>query len=150
MRVDTHGADVIDPTSEDLVEGVRARTQGRLAELVIEASGAGRVFPLLPGVLRKQGTVVLYSHGHTGADLSVLNRLQYREPVLVSPVGGSGGFDADGRPAVYRHALRLLERGTVEVAPFISHRYAALEDVERAFAEDFFLPDYAKGVVEFA
>lgn len=42
--------------------------------------------------LRKQGTVVLYSHGQAGVDLSVLNGLQYREPVLVSPVGGSGGI----------------------------------------------------------
>lgn len=144
------GADVIDPASEDLVEGVRARTDGRLVELVIEASGAGSVFPLLPAVLRKQGTVALYGHGQTGASLSVLNRLQYKEPVLVSPVGGSGGFDADGRPTVYRQALRLIERGAVEVAPFVSHRYTALDEVARAFAEDFPRPDYTKGVLELA
>jgi L-iditol 2-dehydrogenase len=144
------GADAIDPTAEDVVEAVRERTGGRLAELVVESSGAGRVFPLLPGMVRKQGTVVLYGHGHSGVDLSALNGLQFKEPVLVSPVGGSGGFDADGRPAVYRRALRLLERGTVEVAPFVSHRYGALDDVARAFAEDCLRPDYVKGVVELA
>jgi L-iditol 2-dehydrogenase len=142
------GAETIDPTTEDMVETVRERTGGRLAELVIEASGAGRVFPILPGVLRKQGTVVLYSHGHAGFDLSLLNGLQYKEPVLVSPVGGSGGFDEDGRPSVYRRALRLLEQGTVEVAPFVTHRYGTLHDVGRAFAEEFHLPEYTKGVVE--
>jgi L-iditol 2-dehydrogenase len=142
------GAEVIDPASEDLVEAVRERTGGRLAELVVESSGAGRVFPLLPGVLRKQGTVVLYSHGHAGVDLSVLNTLQYKEPVLVSPVGGSGGFDEDGRPTVYRRALRLIEQKAVEVAPIITHRYGALEDIGRVFDEEFFRPDYVKGVVE--
>ncbi len=142
------GADVIDPTSEDLAEAVHERTGGRLAELVVEASGTGRVYPLLPGVLRKQGTVVLYSHGQTGVDLSVLNGLQYKEPVILSPVGGSGGFDEDGRPAVFRRALRLIERGVVEAAPIISHRYGELEAVRSALEEDFFQADYVKGVVE--
>ena len=144
-----YGAEVIDANSEDLIGAVRDRTGGRLAELVIESSGAGGVFSLLPGVLRKQGTVLLYSHGHVGIDLSVLNGLQYKEPILVSPVGGSGGFDPDGRPAVYRRALRLLEQRTIEVAPFITHRYGSLDQVEHAFSKDFFQPDYIKGVVEF-
>jgi threonine dehydrogenase-like Zn-dependent dehydrogenase len=143
------GAEVIDPSSEDLTDVVRERTRGRLAEFIIESSGAGRVFPTMPGVLRKQGTVLLYSHGHAGVDMSVLNRLQFKEPVLVSPVGGSGAFDADGRPLVYRESLRLLERGVIEVSPFISNRYRALEDVDHAFGEDFLRPDYIKGIVEF-
>lgn len=142
------GAEVIDPTTQDLIEVVRQRTNGRLAEFVIESSGAGRVFPPLPGVIRKQATVLLYSHGHAGVDLSVLNSLQFKEPVLISPVGGSGGFDPDGRPSVYRHSLQLLEQGIIEVAPFLSHRYRSLEDVERAFREDFHRSDYTKGLVE--
>jgi L-iditol 2-dehydrogenase len=142
------GAETVDPTAQDLVEVVRERTGGRLAELVIESSGAGGVFPILPGVLRKQGTLLLYGHGHAGADLSVLNGLQYKEPVLVSPVGGSGGFDEDGRPLAYRRALRLLERGTVDVAPLVTHRYDSLDDVATALAEDFHRPEYVKGVVE--
>ena len=68
------GAEVIDPASQDIIEAVGERTGGRMAELVIESSGAGRVFSLLPGVLRKQGTLLLYSHGHGGIDLSVLER----------------------------------------------------------------------------
>ena len=142
------GAQVIDPSSVDLIEAVRERTGGRLAEFVVESSGAGQVFPLLPGVLRKQATVLLYGHGHGGVDLSVLNGLQFKEPMLVSPVGGSGGFDADGRPTVYRRALRLLESGSIKVASFLSHRYKSLEDVGNAFDKDFSRPEYTKGVVE--
>ena len=143
-----YGAEVIDPSSEDVIEAVRERTGGRLAELVIESSGAGQVFPFLPGVLRKQGTLLLYSHGHAGTDLSVLNRLQYKEPFVLSPIGGSGGFDKDGRPMVYRRALHLLEQGTVEVAPLLTHRYRSLDEVKGAFDEDFSRPEYTKGVVE--
>jgi L-iditol 2-dehydrogenase len=141
------GAEAIDPSAGDVVAALRERTDGRLAELVIESSGAGAVFPLLPGLVRKQGTVLLYGHGRAGVDLSVLNGLQFKEPCLVSPVGGSGGFDADGRPAVYRRALRLLEQGTVRAGPIVSHRYAALEDVERALGRDAGQPGYVKGVV---
>jgi L-iditol 2-dehydrogenase len=142
------GAEVVDPSVNDLSEVVRERTGGRLVEFIIESSGAGGVFPVMPRVLRKQGTVLLYSHGHGGVDMSVLNSLQFKEPVLVSPVGGSGGFDSDGRPRVYRDSLQLLERGAIEVSPFISNRYRALDDVNRAFGEDFVRPDYIKGIVE--
>ena len=142
------GAEVVDPTCEDLAEVVRERTGGRLAEFVIESSGSGRVFEVLPRVLRKQGTVLLYSHGHGGVDMSLLNRLQFKEPVLVSPLGASGGFDSDGRPSSYRRSLQLLEQHVVDVSPFISHRYRTLADVERAFGQDSLEADYVKGVVQ--
>ena len=37
----------------------------------------------LPGVMRKQATVVLYGHGHAGVDISVISNIQFREPTLV-------------------------------------------------------------------
>jgi threonine dehydrogenase-like Zn-dependent dehydrogenase len=141
------GADGIDPAAEDLVEVVAERTSGRRAEYVIDASGAGRVFALIPGVLRKQGTVLLYGHGHGGVDLSALNSVQFLEPTLVSPIGASGGFEVDGRPSTYTRALGLLEEGTVLVRPVITHRYTALESVSQALTADYYEPDYVKGVV---
>jgi L-iditol 2-dehydrogenase len=98
-------------------------------------------------VLRKQGTILLYGHGHRGADLTALNSVQFLEPTLVSPVGASGGFEADGRPSTYRQALRLIENGTIQVAPFITHRYRSLEEVPRAFTTDYHESAYVKGVV---
>jgi L-iditol 2-dehydrogenase len=114
---------------------------------VVDASGAGQVFTAIPGILRKQGTLLLYGHGHRGADLTTLNSVQFLEPTLVSPVGASGGFEADGRPSAYRKALRLIEEGTIEVAPFITHRYRSLQEVPRAFTADYHDPAYVKGVV---
>jgi L-iditol 2-dehydrogenase len=141
------GADGIDPRAADLVEVVAERTERRRVEYVIDASGAGEVFTLIPGVLRKQGTILLYGHGHRGVELTALNSVQFLEPTLVSPVGASGGFEADGRPSAYRKALRFIEDGTVEVARFITHRYRSLAAVPHAFTTDYHDPAYVKGVV---
>jgi threonine dehydrogenase-like Zn-dependent dehydrogenase len=141
------GADAIDPTTVDVVEAVAERTRGRRVELVVDASGAGQVFSLIPSVLRKQGTVLLYGHGHGGVEASVLNSVQFIEPTLLSPVGASGGFEADGRPSTYARALRLIEEKTVRVAPLITHRYRSLESVSQALTTDYYSPTYVKGVV---
>ena len=59
----------------------------------------------------------------------------------------SGGFDEAGRPLTYARALGLLEDGTIEVAPLISHRYPSLEQVQDALFADYHDPGYIKGVV---
>ena len=143
------GAEPIDPSSGDLVQIVAERTGGRRAELLIEATGAGPAFAAIPALIRKQATVLLYGHGHAGVDLSVLNALQFLEPTLLSPVGASGGHEADGRPTTYVRALRLIEEGRVDVASLITHRYASLDAVPRVFAGEHRAPDYVKGVVTF-
>ncbi len=141
------GAETIDPTSTDLVEAVSERTAGRRVELLIEASGSGTLFGSIPGVIRKQATVLLYGHGQVGFDLSLLNPVQFLEPTLVSPVGASGGHDVNGRPLTYVRALQLLEEGVVDVAPIITHRYTSLEELPEAFAGAHQHPDFVKGVL---
>jgi threonine dehydrogenase-like Zn-dependent dehydrogenase len=142
------GADeVIDPFTCDLVEVVREHTGGKGVEYLIEASGAGEVFRSIPGLICKQATVLLYGHGHAGTDLSVLNNILFREPVLVSSVGASGGFEADGRPSVYARALDLIEREQINVTALITHEYSSLDDVQFALSTDMRASDYVKGVV---
>src|SRR6185437_16124412 len=98
-------------------------------EYLIEASGSGEVFRSMPGLIRKQAVVLLYGHGHAGTDLSVLSSILFKEPVLVSSVGASGGFEADGRPSIYARSLSLIERKQIGVAAMITHQYKALNDV---------------------
>ena len=140
----------IDPTQNDLVQAVQELTNGERIHCLIESAGVAQLFKQMPGLLRKQATVLLYGHGHHGVDLGVLNNVQFLEPTLVSPVGASGGFEADGRPSTYRKALRLLSNGQIKVSQFITHRYAPLDDVPRGFAQDRFAADYIKGVAVFA
>jgi L-iditol 2-dehydrogenase len=104
----------------------------------------------MPGLIRKQATVLLYGHGHAGTDLSVLSSILFKEPVLVSSVGASGGFEKDGRPAVYTRALNLIEEGRIDIAPLITHRYTTFEDIEKALSTDIHSNDYIKGVVVLA
>lgn len=141
------GAQTLDPSSGDLVEQVREYTAGRRAEVIIEASGVGGLFDLMPGLARKQATILLYGHGHAGVDLSVLNQVQFLEPTLLSPVGASGGHDATGRPLTYQRALDYIESGRIDVAALITHRYRSLDAVASAFAGDHRQADYVKGVV---
>jgi L-iditol 2-dehydrogenase len=101
----------------------------------------------MPGLIRKQATVLLYGHGHAGTDLSVLSSILFKEPVLVSSVGASGGFEKDGRPSVYTRALSLIEEKRIDIAPLITHRYTQFEEVEKALSTDIFGDDYVKGVV---
>ena len=93
--------------------------------------------------------MLLYGHGHAGVDLSVMNNVMFREPTLVTPVGASGGFEADGRPSVYLRALNLIERQQIDVIPLITHHYSSLGAVQDALAKDIHTPGYIKGVVSF-
>jgi len=141
------GAQPLEP-DVDIIEAVRDATAGRRVEYLIDASGAGELFRHIPGLLRKQGTVLLYGHGHAGVDLSVMNNVQFLEPTLVSPVGASGGFLDDHRPTTYDRALTLIESRRVDVGPIVTHHYTSLEDVPQAFDGAHKAADYVKGVVE--
>jgi L-iditol 2-dehydrogenase len=142
------GADeAIDPVKSDLIEMIHEHTGGKGVEYLIEASGSGDVFRSMPALIRKQATVLLYGHGHAGTDLSVLSSILFKEPVLVSSVGASGGFESDGRPIAYTRALNLIEQRQIDIAPLITHRYTSFGDVEKALSTDIHKEDYIKGVV---
>ncbi len=140
------GAEPLDPRAGDLVQAVRDRTDGRMVELLVEATGSGPIFEVLPNLIRKQATLVMYGIGHGGASLELMNQVQWKEPALVTPIGASGGFDPDGRPTIYRRALRLIENGTIDVASLVTHRYDGLDAVPGAFGGDHAGAGYVKGV----
>jgi L-iditol 2-dehydrogenase len=147
LAADFSADHVIDPGDRDAVEAVQNYTNGKGVDCLIEASGAGQVLAFIPGLIKKQATVLLYGHGHAGVDLSVLNNLMFREPNLITPVGASGGFEPDGRPSVYLRALNLIEEKQINVAPLITHCYTSLEAVSHALVKDIHTPGYIKGVV---
>jgi len=141
------GGTPVNVTRQDLREAIEELTQGKRIHYLIEASGNSVVFEQIPSLIRKQATILLYAHGYKGRDIGVLANVFFIEPILVVPVGGSGGFDPDGRPTTYRRARELVNSQTLQVAPFITHRYHSLGDIRRAFEEDFQREDYIKGVL---
>jgi L-iditol 2-dehydrogenase len=143
---ESFGAEAIDPSRVDLVECVREKTAGRMVEYLIEATGSGAVFAEIPSLIRKQATVLKYGIGYGGQSLEVINRLHWKEPTFLMPVGASGHFDHESGPRVYKEALRWIEQGTLDVASIVSHRYDRLESLPAAFAGDHTRADYVKGI----
>ncbi len=141
------GAVGVDPAATDLAAAVAERAGGGV-ECLIEASGSGRVFEQIPGLIRKQATLLLYGYGHAGASLEALNAVHWFEPAIVAPTGASGALDPDGRPAIYRRALNLLEKGQVDAAPLVTEVHRGLAAVPEAFARWGANPASIKGVVE--
>ncbi len=142
---ESFGATALNLTGDELVREVSERTHGEKIYYLVEATGAGAVFRFLPALVRKQSTVLLYGHGHEGAEMPLLNYLQFMEPTLVSPVGASGGFDADRRGLTYRKAMRHLVSGKVKAGPLITHP-CDLNTLPRVFAQDYSSPEFVKAV----
>jgi L-iditol 2-dehydrogenase len=141
------GGTPVNIARRDLTETVLELTRGERVHYLIEACGNPVVFEQMPGVLAKQGTVLLYGHGHKGRDIGLICNVFYLEPTLVAAVGASGGFDPDGRPTTFRRALELIRSGKIEIQPFLTHHYGALEEIHQAFEQDFERPEYIKGVL---
>ncbi len=141
------GGTVINVARQDIREAVLELTRGERVHYLIESCGNSLVFEQIPHVLRKQGTVLLYGYGHKGRDIGLIGYVLYLEPTLVAAIGASGGFEPDGRPTTYHRAQELVRSGSVQVHPFITHRYHALEEIHRAFERDFQQVDYIKGVL---
>lgn len=140
------GGEALDPAAQPLTAAVLERTAGQGVEYLIEAAGNGPLFREIPGLIRKQATILLFGHGHDHAGLGLLNPIQFKEASLVTGAGASGGFDAAGRPLIYQQALRLLAEGVIQTAPLITHFYDGLEAVPRAFESDCRRGDYIKGI----
>ena len=98
-------------------------------------------------VIRKQGTAILYGFGRERGSAGSLDALQWRGANLVATSGASGPIDADGRPALYRECLGHLAAGRIRVDDLVTHRYDALEDLDRALGVDPTDAGYLKGVL---
>jgi threonine dehydrogenase-like Zn-dependent dehydrogenase len=141
------GAAPVNVRKQDLVSEIQNKTGGEKLHCLIEASGSGSAFDVMPTLLRRQATVLLYGAGHSNRDISCLTPLQAEEIQLVTSGGASGGFDPDGNPSTYRAAVQAIHDGRIEVNPLISHRYRQLVELEQAFVQDFRQPEYIKGIL---
>ena len=70
-----------------------------------------------------------------------------KEPLIVTSVGASGGFEADGRPSVFKRSLSLIESGQIDVSTFITHHFRSFTEVSSALSSGMQAEDYIKGVV---
>jgi L-iditol 2-dehydrogenase len=116
---------MIDSTKEDPIDAVRKLTDGRGADVVITATGAGQAQEQALEMTAPRGRVSLF--GGLPKDDSIIrfdsNLVHYGE---ISVFGAYGSA-----PRHNREALSLIADGSVRVDDLITHRMA-LADVDRA------------------
>jgi L-iditol 2-dehydrogenase len=107
---------VIDSAKEDAVDAVRKATDGRGADVVITATGAGAAQEQALEMASARGRISLF--GGLPRDNSVIrfdsNLVHYRELIVVGAYGSA--------PRHNRAALELISTGAVEVEDLITHR----------------------------
>lgn len=139
---------VVDPGEPGgLIDATRDASGDRGVEVLIDACGAPSAWRDFARVIRKQGTAILYGFGRERGGDGSLDALQWRGANLVATSGASGPLDEDGRPALYRECLGHLAAGRIRVDDLVTHRYDALEDLDRALGVDPTDAGYLKGVL---
>ena len=119
--------ETLDARSEHLGAELRARTDGRGVDAVIESTGAADVWEAAPSYVRRGGAVVLFGGLPGGTRVSFdAARLHYDEVRLLSPFHFT--------PRAVKTAFDLLDARAVDVEPLISARYP-LERLDVAFDE---------------
>lgn len=105
------GADVtLNSRSADVVAAVRDLTEGRGADVVLEAVGANATVTMSIESARKGGTVTLIGNVTSKVDLP-LQSVVTREVAVLGSCASANDYPA---------CLELMNRGAVQVAPMIS------------------------------
>lgn len=141
------GATPLDVRKVDPVAEIEKRTRGERIHYLIEATGSGSVFDWIPALIRRQGTVLLYGAGHSNRDISCLTPFQVFEVNVVTSAGASGGFDESEGPEIYQASMEYIQDRKIDAESLLSHRYTALDQLQRAFSEDFRRDDFIKGIL---
>jgi L-iditol 2-dehydrogenase len=108
----------------DVVEGIRAYTDGRGAELTVDATGQPEVWERAVAAAARGGTVLFFGGCVPGSEIRLdTRRVHYEELTLL------GAFHHT--PEAIRRAVALLESGTFVPDGLITHRMG-LEGVREA------------------
>ncbi len=112
----------INPKKQDVVETVRALTQGRGADVVFEVAGAKNTFELAWQAARPNAVVVVVAL-YEEAQTIPLHRMYGKNLTFKT-----GGVDAIKRSEI----MRLIEAGRLDTSLMITHR-APLNDIMQGY-----------------
>jgi L-iditol 2-dehydrogenase len=116
--------ETVNPEHQDVVDVVRGLTEGRGADVVIEAAGVPEVWEMSLRLARKGGTVLMFGGCPSGSQVALdTDSLHYGELTI------KGVFHH--KPSTVSKALQLLSDGTVQASPLITER-VPLRDTQRA------------------
>ncbi|OJX70132.1 MAG: 2,3-butanediol dehydrogenase [Micrococcales bacterium 73-13] len=115
---------VVDPSKRPLADAVREATDGAMAPFAFEAAGVGVVVDQLLDSLAPGGRLQVIALHTEPYRLDIMGRLTLQDRVLSSCAGY-----ADDHP----EAIRLVQQGLVDLAPFITSRIAVEDIVELGY-----------------
>ncbi len=119
------GVDVtFNSANEDMTDRVLELTNGRGADVVVEAVGRRETWEAAPGLVRKGGTVLLFGGCPSGTAVEFDAGLVHYGEMHIQ-----GSFHHT--PASVERAFRLIVSGQVAIRPIISHEMP-LEKAEEA------------------
>ena len=124
------GADLaVDAGRGDFRSAVLAVTGGRGTDLVVEAVGSRETFPLSLELAAPGGTLVWFGLPEGDDDYPFSFPQFFRRGLTAY-----SNFGAQGEPGLvsFRHAVRLITDGAIDVAPLLSHMLP-IEQVGEAF-----------------
>ncbi len=116
------GAVVVNSRIQDPVEAVARFTDGRMADLVIEATGTAEVIPAVLNSTAKGGTVLLLGVFHHDAAINPAPIIRHELRLVGSFCYSKETFAA---------SLELLRRGYVRIEPVVTH-VLPLEEIGHA------------------
>jgi L-iditol 2-dehydrogenase len=118
------GADfLINAEKEDQIVKVRGLTEGRGADVVIEAVGQPKTWEAAVEMTRKAGTCMLFGGAPTGTRFSIDTRRFHYEELTIKGV-------FHHTPLYVEKALRLLECGAINTNAIITHQMPLRSVVE--------------------
>lgn len=105
---------VVDPYTEDVAAKVRELTNGKMADVVIEAVGEQETLAQTVGLVKNGGTVMLIGWTGNDTDPFDLTNTTFKELTVL----GTLGFCRD-----FPTSMRLLAAGKVDIKRIITHRF---------------------------
>jgi L-iditol 2-dehydrogenase len=118
QRIDSSlkfGADVALPAGKDLIDRLKEVNDGRLADLVIVATGAISALKQAFDAVDRGGTILFFAPSDPGAVVEMpFNELWRKEVTITSSYAGS--------PRDINAVIELISSGRIDVTPLITHR----------------------------
>jgi (R,R)-butanediol dehydrogenase/meso-butanediol dehydrogenase/diacetyl reductase len=115
---------VVDPANEDLLEVVRHETHGAMAAYAFDAAGVAPVVAQLLDTLGAGGRLEVIAIHTKPVELDITGKLTMQDRVIGSAVGYAND---------HAEAIRLVNEGLVNVAPFITSRIKADDIVAQGY-----------------
>lgn len=135
------GVDEVIKPSDDVEKSMRQMNQGRLADLVLVCTGAGKAISQAFECVERGGTVLLFAPTDPESKISFsVNDLFFRNDITLTTSYGASPYDS-------WLALQLIQNLTIKVKEMITHRFS-LEETALGFQKVLKAQDSLKVIIE--